>query len=245
MRINFNLRIGKIIKTKTTLIIVLLILFSCRAFGQKNQGDSQLPVIVLPAVPDENTPMVLMITGDGGWKNFDPKLAQQFVNEKVPVVALNALHYFWDKKTPAQTTADVDNLLKKYMAVWKKNTFILVGYSFGADVIPFIVNLLPKDMMGACAGIALFSPGRSTDFEIHLSQMMSSHRQWKYDVVKALEVMKPVKMVCFFGEKEDDFPVSVLTKNNRKVIYLHGGHHYVDNRDNLAKMVLKELQVNG
>lgn len=223
-------------------ILFLAVLLGIRADAQKMKTDGNLPIVVLPASPDDTKPMVLMITGDGGWKNFDPKLAKQLVGEHMPVVALNALHYFWTKKTPEETAATVQSILNNYMRQWGKRKFILVGFSFGADVMPFIVNRLPQDLLKDCAGVALFSPGRSTDFEIHLSQMMSDRKQWKYDVVKEIEAMKPVKLVCFFGEQEHDFPVKILSRPNWQVIYLPGGHHYEDNTQNIGKILWEKIQ---
>ena len=229
---------------KRLLISGFLLLFFFDCFSQ-NIGDSvaKLPLVVLPASQDERMPMVLMITGDGGWKNFDPRLAGQFIQEKAPVVALNALHYFWTKKTPDQAATAVEYLLKKYMQQWDKKSFILAGFSFGADVMPFIVNRLPESMLAHCKGVALFSPGLSTDFEIHISQMLSDHRQWKYNVVSEIESLKPVKMLCFFGDEEHEFPVNIISRPNWQLIYLKGGHHYEKNTDDVGKMVLEKLGI--
>lgn len=221
----------------------LLFLFFINGFAQKKDSLPKLPLVILPSSPDENMPMVLMITGDGGWKNFDPRLAKQFVGEQAPVVALNAFHYFWTKKTPEQTTAVVEDLLNKYMQQWHRNSFILAGFSFGADVLPFVVNRLPESLMKHCEGVALFSPGTTTDFEIHISQMLSDHRQWKYSVVNEIEALKPVKLLCFFGDEEHEFPVKIISRPDWQLIYLQGGHHYEKNTDNIAKIVFSKLGV--
>jgi type IV secretory pathway VirJ component len=227
--------------------VFLIVLASVYFYGSVSSApvfsDPKLPIIVLPAAEEANTPMVLMITGDGGWKNFDPRLANQFVQQKAPVVALNALHYFWTKKTPEQTTASVEDLLNKYMQQWNKKSFILVGFSFGADVMPFVFNRLPDSLLKHCKGIALFSPGLSTDFEIHISQMLSEHHQWKYNVVSEMEALKPARLLCFFGDEEHEFPVNIIPKHGWQLIYLKGGHHYEKNTDNIAKIVLDRLGI--
>lgn len=226
-------------RVKTMIALVVAACFCLQAFGAP--ADTTLPVVVLPAAPDTSAPMVLLITGDGGWKDFDPELSRQFVAEKMPVVALNALHYFWDKKTPAQATAAVQYLLRTYMTHWHRRSFLLAGFSFGADVMPFIANRLPPPLMKDCRGIALFSPGTSTDFEIHLSQMLDSHHRWPYDVVKELEAMKPVRLVCVFGEEEKGFPVEILERPGWQVVRLPGGHHYSDHTQGMARLVLQKL----
>lgn len=200
-----------------------------------------LPVVVLPAAADSATPLVVFISGDGGWKDFDPRLAAQFVAHRCPVVALNALHYFWSKKTPGETTAAVTGLAERYMKAWGKHDFILAGFSFGADVMPFVVNRLPAALQAKCRGVALFSPGTSTDFEIHVSQMLSSHRQWPYDVVREILRRPRVPMLCFFGTQEHAFPVDSVAGTGLQVIYLAGGHHYEANQDDIAAIVLKRL----
>lgn len=215
-----------------------------RPLGAMIRGpEPGLPVVVMAADPDSTQPLVVFISGDGGWKDFDPRLAAQFVARKCPVVALNALHYFWSKRTPDETTAAVTVLVKKYMKIWDKHSFILAGFSFGADVLPFVLNRLAPPVRARCKGIALFSPGTSTDFEIHVSQMLSSHRKWSYDVVQEIAHRPDVPMLCFFGSEEHTFPVDRIAGPGLQVIYLAGGHHYEANQDDIAEIVLKRLGI--
>lgn len=227
------------------IILAAVSLFSFAGAFAQNGDTGDLPVEILPAQPDEHTPLVVLITGDGGWKDFTPKLAAQFVHQHVPVVALNALRYFWTPKTPGETTNAIDGLLNKYMQQWHKKQFILVGFSFGADVLPFVVNRLPAGIRSNCLGIALFSPGRTSDFEIHLSQMLGSRREWKYNVAGEIEKMQPVKALFFFGTEEQGFPADRLTRQNWEVVRLPGGHHYENTHRNLAELVLEKLGSQG
>lgn len=228
---------------KKTLLISLWVLFHGMVQAFPQDSEPRLPLVIIPAVEDARTPLVLFISGDGGWKDFDPKLAKQFVAHRSPVVALNALHYFWDRKSPEQATAVVASLLDHYMKQWGKRSFILVGFSFGADVMPFVVNRLPKGLVKDCRGVALFSPSTSTDFEIHIAQMLSSRRQWKYNVVQEIRDMPAVRTLCFFGEAEHEFPVKAIAGGDRQVIYLKGGHHYEQNTDDVARIVFEALGI--
>lgn len=209
----------------------------CDHIGKQNRQEA-LPVIVSPAPANPNTPMVLMISGDGGWKGFDQQLAAQFVNRDIPVVSLNALKYFWSKKTPEQATAAVAALLEKYMGEWNKKEFILVGFSFGADVMPFVVNRLNGELSSKNKSVALLSPGTTTDFEIHISQMLNSKKQWKYNVVSEINKIRGKQVLCLFGDEEHAYPVKDLPKTDCKVIFLKGGHHYEDNKEDIAKLIL-------
>lgn len=225
-------------------VLGFLLLVFTYSFAQKIKNEiHKLPLIIIPAPQDENTPMVLMVTGDAGWGRVGRKLSNQFTIEKIPVVALNAWRYFHKKKTPDNTTETIKSILNEYMEQWHKDSFILVGYSFGADVMPFIVNRISDSLLKHCAGIALFSPGTSTDFKIRISQMLGNRHQWQYNVVKEIQKMKPVQTLFFFGDKEHDFPYEIISRDNWKLIYLKGGHHYEKEKADVAKIILKKLDL--
>lgn len=229
-------------KRGTVLGCLLLVFTHC--FAQKTKNEMhKLPLVIISAPRAENRPMVLMITGDGGWGRIGRKLSKQFKRENVPMIALSSWRYFKRKKTPDTTTRAVESILDEYRQQWHKNSFILIGYSFGADVIPFVVNRLPDSLLKHCAGVALFSPGTSTDFKIRILQLLGSRHQWRYDVVNEIQAMKPVKTLFFFGEKEHDFPYEIISRVNWQLIYLKGGHSYGKETADIAKIILKRLDI--
>lgn len=222
---------------RKTFLSLAFILSICFIPGQSNGDSGSLPIVVLPAANNNpQSPMVLLITGDGGWKGFDPVLANQFVSKSVPVVALNALHYFWSQRTPAESTEAITSLLNTYLRTWHKKSFILIGYSFGADVIPFIVNRLPHDLLTNCRGVVFISPGSTTDFEIHLSQMLGKKENWPYDVVREIQNLKTKKVLFFFGKENRYFPVKSLPFQSNQIINLPK-----ESSINFAQTILEKL----
>lgn len=229
-------------KRGTVLGCLLLIFTHC--FAQKIKSTMpRLPLVIMPAPDAGNMPLVLMITGDGGWGRLGRRLAKQFSKENIPLVALSSWRYFRKKKTPDITTKTVESILEKYMQQWHRHSFILTGYSFGADIMPFVVNRLPDSLLKHCAGITLFSPGTTTDFKIHILQLLGSRHQWRYNVVNEIQAMRPVKTLFFFGEKEHDFPYKIISRDDWQLIYLKGGHTYGKERADMAKIILKRLDI--
>ena len=92
-----------------------------------------LPIIEV-AAPGNGDTLVVLISGDGGWAGIDKELAAVLSKRGMPVVGLDSLRYFWRERTPDSTAADVDRLLRHYLAAWKKRAVVLIGYSQGADV---------------------------------------------------------------------------------------------------------------
>jgi len=223
---------------------VLFMLFcSATLVAQSTNDISGLPVNTVTAVADSSKPFILYITGDGGWNDFSRSLSQEFAKKGYPVVALNAKKYFWDKKTAQQTATDVTRLITAYQRFWKKRKVILLGYSFGADVMPFVYNNLGKDLASQVININLLSPSAKTDFEIHIMVMLGGS-SGDESVTAAINKIsgKPISLI--FGENEDEFPIKELTIKNYVSVKLTGGHHYDGDEANVVNAVLKQVPKN-
>src|SRR5205085_12639164 len=79
------------------------------------------------------------------------------------------LHYVWREQTPEQIANDLDTVISRYSREWKSDGVALVGYSFGADVLPFPYNRLSEASRNKVRQISLLGFAGSADFEIHIS----------------------------------------------------------------------------
>ena len=189
--------------------------------------DKNLPIIVTPAAANENTPMVFMISGDGGWTDFDQKIASTLAKRGIPTLGLDAQKYFWDRKTPEQSAHDFSIAIMEYMEKWHKKSFIFIGYSFGADVLPFIVNKLDEDMTGYIAGLVMMSPDKLGDFEIHVLDMLSlSNPKNKFDVPTEAKKIQKIKVMALFGDEEPEEEVQDFRNIGLLIETIPGSHHY-------------------
>lgn len=222
---------------KTILLAILgMFVYSSTLYSQQ----AALPLKEWPA--DGTAPLVLFISGDGGLNNFSTALCNGLHNAGYSVAALNAQAYFNDKKTPEQATADITRYLTTQLARRKNQQLVLIGYSFGADVLPFIVNRLPGELGRKCSLAVLLSPSTSTDFETHWSDMLGINRKRSMDVLAEINKMTVKQVVTFFGESEKDFPVQSITLHNYRNGFLPGGHHYDGDPAPLIKLLNQYLQ---
>ena len=111
----------------------------------------------------------LLLTGDGGWAGLDQELAARLAASGVPTVGLNSLKYFWTQRTPDETARDVARVLRHYLAAWNRQRVLLIGYSFGADVLPFVVNRLPPDLRARIASVSLLGIDSHASFEVRIA----------------------------------------------------------------------------
>ena len=184
-------------------------------------------------------PFVLYITGDGGFNSFSIDLCTALNKAGHSVCSVNAKSYFWNKKTPEQSSTDITAYLTKQFNSRKNQQLILAGHSFGADVMPFIVNRLPEAIRKKIVSVILLSPSGSTDFEIHWSDIFGGNKQRSMDVVAEINKLTVPKTVTFFGSDETDFPVKNIKLKNYTNEILPGGHHFDGNTAEVAKTMIK------
>jgi type IV secretory pathway VirJ component len=145
-----------------------------------------------------------MISGDGGWAGLDQDLAAQFNQRGLPVLGVSSLKYFWKLRTPDETAADMTRALRKYLGDWQTPRVLLVGYSFGADVLPFVYNRLPADLQSQVAGIALLAIGERADFEVHVAGWVGVEGAGALPVGPELARISMPPVLCLWGAGDAD-----------------------------------------
>ena len=203
----------------------------------KNLGD--LPIIEVPASDAGGDTFAVLLSGDGGWAGLDKEVASALTANGVPVVGVDSLRYFWSERTPAGTAADVDRIVQYYLSQWHKKSVILIGYSQGADVLPFVLNRLPAATRKQVRLTALLGLGTSATFEFHLSNWLSNGDEGlpiQPEVVR----FGPLPVLCLYGEDEEDESLCPqLASATLKVEKMAGGHHFDGDYDTLARLILK------
>ncbi|MGC3982583.1 MAG: AcvB/VirJ family lysyl-phosphatidylglycerol hydrolase [Steroidobacteraceae bacterium] len=185
---------------------------------------SDLPVTEVPAkrAGDE---LAILLTGDGGWAELDQELARDLSTSGVSVVALSSLQYFWQARTPQQAARDLSRLMAHYSQVWQRPKIRLLGYSFGADVLPAIINALPEADRASINSVGLLSLLPRTSFEIHVAGWLGKvvgEQAVRPEVEKLAAAGLPV--TCVYGREDEDSLCRELPAHVAQVVVLPGGH---------------------
>lgn len=197
-----------------------------------------LPAVDLPA---STTPraLVILISGDGGWRDLDKTMGEWLATQGVHVVGLDALHYFWSKRTPQDLARDMAFLVDAADST-DALPIMLIGYSFGADTIPFAFPLLPKAVQDRTRVFGLLAPGKSTSFQITISGWLGID-DTGYSVVPAIAALPPDRVVCVYGKEDEDSACADTSLRGTTVVKTSGGHHFDGNYTGLAKRFLSRL----
>lgn len=203
---------------------------------------SELPLAELP-VPHPNGMMAIVLSGDGGWRDLDKTIAEDLQQHGVPVVGLDSLRYFWSKKTPEETASTVAAVMEMFMAKWHADKVALIGYSFGADVMPFVYNRLPAKLQAHVALITLLAFSKTADFQITIRGWLGEPPG--PDAVASLpeaDKISPQLMQCFYGSDEGDTACPALASRGVETFKRNGGHHFDGDYGALEDLILKRFK---
>jgi type IV secretory pathway VirJ component len=203
---------------------------------------SDLPLTIMPSEIKGDLPLAIFISGDGGWTSFDQALNEKLTEKGIPVLGLDAQKYFWNERKPREVAEELTVAIKHYLNLWNRNSFIFIGYSFGADVAPFIANNFSGEMKEILKGVYCFSPDATGDFEIHITDMLSINSREKYDVSSELKQITSMNPICIFGIEEESEFKNVLSGAGIRTEILSGSHHYNNDYEAISALILKDLK---
>jgi type IV secretory pathway VirJ component len=224
------------------LLLLSLVLPISSLAAQTASVKDDLSLIELPVAHPSDAPLVVFLSGDGGWAALDKGLSAQLQQHGMPVVGWSSLSYYWKKKTPEQVTADLERILDDYQARWQRPRWLLVGFSFGAEIVPFVINRLPERYRQTLEGAVMLSPSTSSDFEIHVSDMLT-HKARSYPTEPQVQTIRGLPILCLQGADDDDGDrlCPRLNQANVTTVTLPGGHHFEDDYPQLYQAITKHL----
>jgi len=202
---------------------------------------NDLPLVELPVKDSTKDYLAVIVSGDGGWASIDRELASVLVRDGVPVVGLNSLKYFWTKRSPESSAADLGRIMKYYLAAWGKKKAVLVGYSRGADVLPFMANRLPAELKDKVALLALLAPGQKTEFEMHMTDWLGGGGSG-LPIKPEVENWKNSRILCFYGRSDKGDLCRTLAPERFTLVPLGGGHHFGGAYKEIAGRILEEAR---
>lgn len=204
-------------------------------------GVADLPLVPVLSAGGTSDTFAVLLSGDGGWAGIDKDLAARFAAGGVPVVGWDSLRYFWSARTPEGLAQDLDRVLRSYAAQWKKSRAVLIGYSQGADVLPFAVPRLSEASRALVAHTVLLGPGEKASFEFRLSNWLkrdSAGRPLKPELQK----LSAAQTLCVYGTNDRDTICPRVPAEQVTHVPLPGDHHFNGEYQKLADEILLRVR---
>jgi type IV secretory pathway VirJ component len=225
------------------LFLFLLITQVCscpQISAQTVQPTRKLPLIESKTL-ENNGYYVILLTGNGGWRKLVQSLTRYLNSKNVSVLALNTKQYLLSEKKPVQIACDLENLINRYDSKWGQDKVVFLGYSMGAEVLPFAVNFMNDKYREKIQDLILIGPWQKATFKIKLADYFYEVNKGA-DIYTELMKMNNINayIIC------DDKDCSICHKNLDGVVdhdMLAGGHHFGGDYISLSKLVGNRLHL--
>jgi len=188
---------------------------------------SDLPLVEIAASGTPSDAFAVILSGDGGWASIDREVGEVLASRGIPVIGLDSLQYFWTRRTPDESANALERILRHALIRWPERRAALIGYSRGADVLPFMVSRLPSDLRARVAVVAMLGPAPTAGFEFHVSDWLgSSTDSTELPVTPEVAKLRGLRVLCVYGHDEAEsacraLDPALVTRDERP-----GDHHF-------------------
>jgi len=182
--------------------------------GSLEQSLTIMPPSIAAAQGECQDAFAIFYSGDGGWKLVEQQLSQTINEQGIAVLGIDTQSYFWNGRSPESAVADLVRLITRYREQWHKPHVWLIGYSFGANVLPSLIERLPAEERNHVVALTLLGPTQDIFFEVELENYM--HLNWlktqtkrlrnavlpvrHYNALPALNSLRQqLPVACYFG----------------------------------------------
>ncbi len=210
------------------------------------QGDvaGQLPDLPLVELPAEAADRLFAViwSGDGGWRDLDKQLGEIFAKSGVPVVGVDCLRYFWQERKPDEVARDLARILAAARESWGTPKALLVGYSFGANVLPFALNRLGEEERSGVALLSLLGPEAHAPFEIQVTGWLGQVDAEAPALLPELLRTDLSRVQCIYGEEDETALCPAPELACAEIVRTRGGHHFDGDYPALAERILQSAR---
>jgi type IV secretory pathway VirJ component len=224
-------------------VAVLLLLTLCGALLVQALKSSA-PLMNLPGkIPASKKLSVVFVSSDAGlyrW-SLGGKIARRLAAAGYPLVGVDSLAAFSRRRSPEQAAAIVATAMKDMLDRYPGNPIVLVGQSFGSDILVVALDRLPAPLLARIRRIVLIVPGREAYLQTSLGEMLALYPP-DVNLVPLARKLPHVPITCIFGVEETNSLCAILIDPRITDVGLPGGHQLHRDSDRAFSVVLDTLQ---
>jgi type IV secretory pathway VirJ component len=206
------------------------------------QTDSltDLPLLHFPSKTGNSRFFVIMLPGDGGWRNLENAIANDIAAHGISVIGLNSSPYFKKTKQPRQVATDLQRIFNHFSPVFGKDSVALLGYSFTAEILPFVYNQMDSNFRSRVIKMVMLAPSNGADFK--------TSPIYHYDVSKSLPVLPEMakidasRFILICDHYSESISKDLPPANPYQTIKVNYGHLFLGHRKDIADIITNLLK---
>lgn len=210
---------------KAGLLLLLAILFGCVGYyvhigWYRHDIFREIP----SASASAERPAIVVLSGDMGDKvGMTPQVAALLNARGYAVVTVNSLSFFSPRRTAAEAAALIAGAMHRAEALGKTDRVVLIGQSFGADMLHAGLAEMPAAARSKVRAVVLVVPGHDIIYRASPVELAGLETPDALALPTASRLTwAPV--TCIWGVKEDDSLCPELDLPNVRKVPLPGGH---------------------
>ena len=194
-------------------------------------------------------PLVLVLSGEGGWRAFDDQLATWLSGAGYWVGGIDCLKYFWkpqdDRAALASDVTRFASALMRAAGAKPDARVVLAGFSFGADLAPWIAGA--KGQRSRIAALIMIGPDPRGSLEARVTEIFGyAPKDHTFDTAAALADALTIPVLFVHGGKDDDSSAPALSAGfaGPKALAVVPGatHHFAGHEAEARRAVIDGLR---
>ena len=185
--------------------------------------------------------VALFFSGDMGLRfGMGPRVTKGLAARGIPVMGVNSPTIFGRHRSRAEVDGLVAGAVRGALARAHADRVVLIGQSFGSDVLGTGAARLPADLKSKVAAIVLVVPGENVFFRADPTSL-AYHFTPDAHAVVAARTLSWAPLTCIYGARETDSLCPLLAAPV-KVVALPGGHLLDNDANKLIATIVAALR---
>lgn len=211
--------------------------FVCALVAAAGYFDPQ-PYHLYPGKPPVRDIAVVNVSGDMGLRFLlGASTSRGLTEHHVTVLGVSSPVVFRRHRTRAEVDAFVANVVREGLARSGARRVVVMGQSFGADVVQTGLADLPADLRAKVAGIILALPGDTVYFRADPTGYAYTGKPDSIAATTA-DTLTWAPLTCIYGVEETDSLCPKLKVPGATIVGMPGGHNLRHDAQGLLKHVL-------
>lgn len=196
------------------------------------------------APPRERGVAAVFLSGDSGANTgMAPHLIQAIADRGVPVLAINSLTAFAHRRTPEQARMLIVEATRRALALPGVQRVVLVGQSFGADMLQFGVATMPASLRPRIVQVILAVPGDSLVFKATPGGFLDGPPDRA--ALPSARSIDWLPVTCIHGTQEENSLCPLLHAHNVRRVTLPGDHYLHHDAAALSATIWQAIRRGG
>jgi len=205
------------------------------------------PVHVYPAigVQASGPPPIAVVnfSGDMGLRFLlGASTSRGLTEHGIPVVGITTPSLFAQHRTRQELDAIIADGVRTALARTGAKRVMVMGQSYGADIVRTGLANLPADLRPRVAAIVLILPGDTVFYRADPSSLLYDHGTPDSMGATTGNQLTWAPLTCIYGVEETDSLCPLLTTANARKVGMPGGHNIRHDADGLLRHVLATIR---